>query len=56
MAVVYQCIVKFSFLRLVFGAGCLCVMWSDVIVCFSGVVYDVMYLDEVWSRCDGFVV
>ena len=46
---------EIEFPEMVFGAGCLCVMRSDVIVCFGGVVYDVMWLDEVWSCC-GLVV
>ena len=39
-----------------FGAWCLCVMWSDVIVYFCGFMHDVKWLDVVWSRCGRVVV
>ena len=44
-----------EFSEMVFGVGCLCVMWSDVIVCFGGFMYEVMWFDVVWS-CFGRVV
>ena len=42
---------EIGFSEKVFGAGCLCVMWSDVIV---GFVYDNVLgygLVKVWSCC-----
>ena len=44
-----------EFPEMVLDAGCLCVMWSDMIVCFGGFKYDVMWLVVVWS-CFGRVV
>ena len=40
-----------AFPEMVFCAGCFCVMWSDVIVCFGGFMYNVMWFDVVWSCC-----
>ena len=42
---------EIGFPEMVFGAGCLCLIWSDVIVYFYGVMYDVMWLGVVWSCC-----
>ena len=49
-----HCEVEFP--EMVFGDGCLCVMWCGMIVYFGGVMYDFMWLDMVWSYCGRIVM